>query len=264
MRAFISPRPGRALASIDYASQEFLIAAVLSQDYKMMEAYESGDVYLAFAKAARLVPSDGTKSSHKKERDMCKALVLGISYDMSPKGLSGRLGCTEKQAEEYVSTFFDTYPDYAHWKEDTLFEYSRDSYLALPDGWVMWGDNDNKRSVGNFPVQGHGAVVMRDAVARAQDEGLDVVYTLHDALTIEFASKDHKEAITLLMTAMSEAFHYVMSRYGKCPKIRLEGETWSRDYEGEPTGQVPDVGYMTTYITEKGAKDYERYKKFFN
>ena len=48
-RALIKPGPGHALAYIDYEQQEFAMAAHLSQDPKMIAAYASGDVYLAFA-----------------------------------------------------------------------------------------------------------------------------------------------------------------------------------------------------------------------
>jgi hypothetical protein len=43
LRSLIKPDPGYGLAYIDWSQQEFAIAAVLSGDLKMIEAYESGD-----------------------------------------------------------------------------------------------------------------------------------------------------------------------------------------------------------------------------
>src|SRR5262249_35068471 len=68
----IRPGPGRAVAYVDWEQQEFGIAAALSQDPAMMAAYASGDPYLAFAKQAGAVPPDGTKHSHKAQREQFK------------------------------------------------------------------------------------------------------------------------------------------------------------------------------------------------
>jgi hypothetical protein len=262
MRVFIKPPKGRAIVSMDYASQEFLIAAVLSQDAAMMDAYRSGDVYLAFAKAAKLAPADATKESHKAIRDKCKGLVLGISYDMTAKGLAPRLKIDEAEAQKLIDTFYDTYPDYAEWKSATISEYETEDELRLPDGWRMYGDNDNIRSVGNFPVQGFGAVVMRKAVAIAQDAGLDVIYTLHDSIVAEIPCRDFRYAATL-RTLMQEAFGFYAKDYGEFPMIRVDGDIWSPEY-GKIAGAalLDGVKIMTEYVDEKGAADLARYRQF--
>ena len=82
MRGLIRPPEGWGLAYIDFASQEIAAAAALSGDERMVEAYVTGDPYLAFAKAARLVPADASKGTHPAIREWCKAIVLGIGYGM--------------------------------------------------------------------------------------------------------------------------------------------------------------------------------------
>ena len=52
LRGLIKPPPGHAIAHIDWRTQEFGIAAALSGDAAMQAAYQSGDIYLAFAKQA--------------------------------------------------------------------------------------------------------------------------------------------------------------------------------------------------------------------
>lgn len=73
LRGLIQPKSGHGIAYIDWSQQEFGIAAALSGDPLMQEAYLSGDPYLAFAKQAGAVPVDATKQSHKAERDQFKA-----------------------------------------------------------------------------------------------------------------------------------------------------------------------------------------------
>lgn len=268
MRNFIEARRGRAIVGLDYASQEFLIAAILSQDRRMMRDYESGDVYLAYGKARGLIPQEGTKATHSLAREFCKVLILGMSYDMSGKGMAHRLSAisgkeiTERQADKYIGDFYDYYGNFSDYKWEVLTDYQDLSHLTLSDGWVMWGDNSNQRSVGNFPIQGHGAVIMRRSVAMAQDSGLDILYTLHDALYAEFDSQD-TEKIILLRDCMQKAFGEVMSKYGKTIPIRIEGEAWSKDYETQPLVDIADVKFMPEYIDSKGKADYERYRSFF-
>ncbi len=273
MKNFIEPKPGFCLASADFVSQEFLISALISQDFKMMDAYKSGDVYLSFAKAIGLVPASATKESHKRERDIAKTLVLGISYDMTATGLAPRL--TEKsgkavsvdQAQDYIDAFFETYEDFAEWKAETIRDYKEDGCLKLQDGWVMWGDNDNLRSVGNFPIQGTGSVILRKAVALCQDAGLRVLYTVHDSICVEFP-ESKMESVKTLRDCMISAFRQVMEPYGQVIDVGIDGHVWSRDFcDGVNWLQEDwekDFQYSVEYCDKKGEKDLARYKEFFS
>ena len=91
LRGLIKPRDGFCLAYIDYSQQEFGIAAALSGDQRMMEAYRSGDPYLAFAVQAGAVPQGATKRSHKVEREQFKACVLAVQYGMGEISLAQRI-----------------------------------------------------------------------------------------------------------------------------------------------------------------------------
>ena len=92
LRSLVRPEPGRAIAYLDWSQQEFGIGAVLSRDSAMIQAYETGDPYLAFGKQAGLIPPSGTKQTHKAERDQCKSCVLGVQYGMEAASLAHRIG----------------------------------------------------------------------------------------------------------------------------------------------------------------------------
>ena len=64
LRSLIKLPPGHGLAYIDYSSQEIGIAAALSGDRALINAYHSGDPYLTFAKQVGAAPADATKASH--------------------------------------------------------------------------------------------------------------------------------------------------------------------------------------------------------
>ena len=58
----------------------------------MMDAYRSGDPYLAFAKQAGGIPPDGTRKTHGPIREQFKACVLGVQYGMGERSLAQRIG----------------------------------------------------------------------------------------------------------------------------------------------------------------------------
>jgi len=100
IRGLIKPQPGYGLAYIDWSQQEFAIAAVLSGDTAMQEAYLSGDPYLAFGIQAGKLPKDATKETHKVERGLFKQCVLAVQYGMGYQSLAFNIGRPNWVAKE--------------------------------------------------------------------------------------------------------------------------------------------------------------------
>src|SRR5262249_29416814 len=61
LRALIRPGFGRAVAYVDWSAQELGIAAALSGDSAMQDAYQSGDPYIWLARRVGAVPADATR-----------------------------------------------------------------------------------------------------------------------------------------------------------------------------------------------------------
>lgn len=273
MRSLVVPAEAMAMAGVDFASQEFFLSALMSEDQKMIDAYLSGDVYLAFAKEIGLVPPDGTKKTHPAERDLCKSTILGISYLMSKYGLAIKLSqdtgreYTEDEAQELIDLFYDTYSVFYEWQQALIEQYRIDGHIRLYDGWYMWGDNDNFRSVANVPIQGTAAAIMREAVYLAMKrEKLYVPFTLHDALYIEYPVGE-EEQINKLIRAMREAFQDPFE--GKireyAAQIRLDPNAWSPNYNnGEIVlSQGTRVKTQSIYVDGRGEKEYAQFNKYF-
>lgn len=270
-RSMVQPSRGRAIASIDWSSVEFLLSALLSKDKVMLSAYSSGDVYLAFGKSIGWIPKEGAKKSHKFERDVCKSLVLGLSYMMSKYGLARKLTddtgkvFTEDDAQELVEQFEETYADFTEWRKEYIESYGDNRYVRLPCGWYMFGDNDNFRSVGNVGTQGISASILRRAVKLCQEKGLDVIFTLHDAVYIEYDS-GNLEAIDILKECMDEAFLYYFEGSSKeyAKMIRCEAETWSPDYETKKvvTPKGFEVTMETIHQDERATTEWNLFGKY--
>ena len=84
----ITPPPGRVLVHRDYKQQEVRIAAILSGDLALLQACESGDVYLGIAQQLGFVRESMNAAELKAVRVLFKTVVLGIQYGLGALSLS--------------------------------------------------------------------------------------------------------------------------------------------------------------------------------
>lgn len=214
LRALIKPPPGRAVAYIDWQQQEFGIAAALSGDVAMRDAYASGDPYLAFAKQAGAAPPEATKQSHKAVRDQFKVCALAVQYGMAERSLAASLGASEAKARELLALHKQTYPHFWRWSQAAVDHAMLLGYLYTVFGWrVHVGQQSNGRSLANFPCQANGAEMLRLACCLATERGIQVCAPIHDALLIEAAEAEIAEAVEACQAAMLEASRIVLSGF---------------------------------------------------
>ena len=152
LRGLIQPPPGYGIAYIDWAQQEFGIAAALSGDPLMMEAYRSGDPYLAFAKQAGAAPPDATKATHKAVRDQFKSTVLAVQYGMGADALAQRIGQPPIRARELLRLHRETYRVFWRWSDAAVDYAMLNGSLHTVFGWrVQVPPISNPRSLSQFP-----------------------------------------------------------------------------------------------------------------
>ncbi len=252
LRGLINPAPGHILIEFDYASQEALIAAVLSEDQELIEAYTSGDPYLAFAKSADAVPPDATKKSHGDVRNLFKSTVLGLQYGMGALKLSIKLTAdtgkvvSVEEAKELIDLHKSVYVRYYEWKKEIWQGYREERRpLLLPDGWYIDVHHPRKMSVLNFPVQGAGSSMMRTMVDFVLDAGIQIVCPVHDSLIVECceheADKVSMEVKRCMLKASKKVLETDLMRVGDGDKL-VSGGFWE---------------------TDKNRKSLEKYKRYF-
>jgi hypothetical protein len=150
---------------------------------------------------------------------------------------------------------------------DNLDEYEDEGYLKLKDGWYLWGDNDNFRSVGNFKIQGMGACIMRMADILCYEKGLYVPFTLHDALYILHPS-DNLSLIDTACECLIEGFahYYHGKKKDLARKIMLDVETWGPDFKGKNTIKTPKgrvVPVEDVHVDVRAIEEYKKFSKYF-
>jgi hypothetical protein len=246
LRGLIEPPPGYGIAYIDWKQQEFGIAAALSGDQKMMEAYLSGDPYLAFAKQAGAAPPEATKATHKAVREQFKACVLAVQYGMGADSLAQRIGQPPIRARELLRLHRETYRDFWAWSDRVLDHAMLTGSLNTAFGWrVHVPQEANERSLRNFPMQPNGAEMLRLACCFAAEQGIEVCAPVHDAVLI-CAALDRLEAdVAKMEEIMREA-----------SRIVLNGFALGTD--------AVIVRYPDRYMDERGADMWQRVMKLIN
>ena len=214
LRGLIRPAPGRAVAYIDWSQQEFGIAAALSGDRAMQEAYLSGDPYLAFAKQVGHIPPDGTKASHATERELFKTCILGVQYAMGERTLALRLGKSPAVARELLRLHRETYRTFWAWSDSAVDFALLNGYLPTVFGWrVHIDDNVNPRGLRNFPMQANGAEMLRLACCLATERDITVCAPVHDALLVEGSADEIDSKVAATQAAMQEASGIVLGGF---------------------------------------------------
>ncbi len=236
LRGLIKPRKGFGIVYVDWSQQEFGIAAALSGDRKMIEAYLSGDPYLSFAIQAGAAPPNATKQSHKAIRDQFKATVLAVQYGMQAESLALRIQQPVARARELLELHKRTYRRYWQWSEGILNEAVLGGRLWTVFGWELHTDDKlNGRSLCNFPMQANGAEMLRLACIRLTQMGIRVCAPIHDAILIEAPLDVLDEVIEKTQSIMREVSSIVLSGF------ELESD-------------VKVIRYPDRYMDDRGVK----------
>ena len=221
LRSLIAPTPGMAIAYLDFEQQEWAIAASLSKDRAMTSAYVSGDPYMRFAIQAGAAPPNATKETHANAREQFKQAALAVQYAMGPEGLAARLAVPVAEAKRLLDLHRSTYGTMWQWSD----AFVDDAFLAgvaqTVLGWPLIVDETaNPRSVRNFPMQAHGAEMLRAACILGEGRGLNICMPVHDAVLIEAPADEITDAAAAMKLAMEDASEIVLDD----PALRVRAE----------------------------------------
>ena len=108
IRKLFVPRKGYLFTDADYSQIELRVLASMSGDENLIEAYrEAEDIHAITASKVFGVPlAEVTPELHRN----AKAVNFGIVYGISAFGLSDNLSISRKEAADYISSYFESYP----------------------------------------------------------------------------------------------------------------------------------------------------------
>jgi DNA polymerase family A len=238
IRGLAREQEGRALAYCDWSVQEIAVAAGLSGDERMAADYASGDPYMAFAKAAGMVPADATAEGNEDVRQVCKAIVLGVNYGMGPETMAFKAAISKIEAREFMRLHKETYPSFWRFIDDTVTTALFTGKMQSVFGWRRHVERSaNPRSLMNFPMQAGGAEMMRIAAIAATEAGIEVCCPVHDAFLISAPVDRVDDDVAAMREIMSKAGRAVTGgldvrtdvKIARCRYMDKRGENmWGR------------------------------------
>lgn len=277
LRVMVNPKEGTYICDLDYHSQEVAVAAALYNDDNKRAVYKSKDVYIKYAQLAGAYPKDkpilteDERSSEKwfkeehwdRVRQIYKGGFLGMQYGMGGSSLQRRVALSlppsdrdslapdfgEKFVEEYHETFAAEFECVSELKR--LYKKGVAGGIVLADGWRLGPDDPNILAVGNFPVQGTGAVILRRACQLCDEAGVKVYATLHDAISITGKVVDMDYDIALAVDACKRAARDVLGedimQVGN-PEIVRHGEAWLHSSDAKDQWNGMAGKYFPQYV----------------
>jgi DNA polymerase-1 len=245
IRGLIKPPKNTGIAYLDWSGQEIAIAAALSGDKVLREAYCSGDPYIYFGRSAGFLPPDATKQSHPAERELCKVIFLATGYGQGEFGLAQRIGKPRIVARELLAAHRRTFKRFWEWSDAAVDHALLRNQLSTVFGWRLqldsWFDDNgverkpNSRSLRNFYAQAHGAELMRLAACLGVERGVQVAAPIHDAFLICAPLNKLDDDIATMSNAMREAAKVVLGGFEV--DVEVKKVIWPNRY-ADPRGRV--------------------------
>lgn len=219
-RAFI-PSDGNVFFSADYSQIELRLAADLSNDHTMLEAFEHDDDIHAIT-AARInhVALDEVTPD---ERRKAKTANFGILYGISAFGLAERLGVPRSEAKELIESYFATFPGIKQYIDNAIATAREKGYVTTLMGRKRMLPDINSRNANvrafnernaiNAPIQGTAADVIKLAMIRIyrrfEQEGLQskMILQVHDELNFDVVPAELPLVEAIVIEEMENAYH---------------------------------------------------------
>jgi len=176
-RQYVSRFPGGSITEGDESQLELRVAAIISGDRAMHEAFLRGtDVHTELAAMMRRIqPAQVTK----EVRQAGKTTNFHVLYGGQAFGLGLRLGCSKAEAQELIDQFYATFPDFEGWQRETeafakkhLYVesmFGRRRHFVRPDDWKGPAGKRILRQAVNSPIQGDASAITNIGIAQAVD-----------------------------------------------------------------------------------------------
>ncbi|MEP7162236.1 MAG: DNA polymerase I [Candidatus Moraniibacteriota bacterium] len=208
LRVAFEAAPGYKLVGADYSQIELRIAAHLSGDKNMLEAFRKGeDIHQATAALVHGVKPEEVTPAMRRE---AKVLNFGIIYGMGAFGLSQAARIDQKAASEFIKNYLKKFSGVARYMEDMKKFAHEKGYVETELGRRRYLPEIGSSNTGlvrgaermaiNMPVQGLAADIMKLAMLASRP--LLVRYTDSAKLLLQI----HDEIIFEVKEEKAEAF----------------------------------------------------------
>jgi DNA polymerase-1 len=218
IRAAFVPDPGYRFLAADYSQIELRILAHVSGEESLIAAFRAGeDIH---RRTAAEVFGIELAQVTQEQRDVAKTTNFSVIYGVTAFGLSRGLSITPKEAQEYLTRFFERHPRVKAYLERTVAEGRERGFVQTLLGRRRYipelkSGNPNlrgfaERMATNAPIQGTAADLTKIAMVRMAralaESGLRsrMLLQVHDELLFE-APEDEVPRLEALAREVMES-----------------------------------------------------------
>lgn len=202
-RAFIA-EAGHVLVSADYSQIELRVAAHMSGDKAMLDAFRSGEDFHTIT--AALIFNKPTTEVTKDLRRSAKTINFGVLYGMGPVALAQNTGMSRPEAKDFIQRYHTVYKGlkaYLDKQKDLCRElgyvetlWGRRRYVPEILSGVPMVRAEAERAAMNHPLQGTAADLMKLSMLKVDEHiqagklAARMLLQVHDELVFEVNSSE--------------------------------------------------------------------------
>ena len=216
-KAFVPRSPNHVLVAADYSQVELRIAAAMSEERGLIEAFQKGeDIHAATAAKVFGVPLDHVS---REQRSQAKAVNFGILYGQGAFGLAENLGISRKEAKAIIEAYHSQFSGLEAFTQTCVAQAREAGYATtllgrrrpLPD---IHSNNAvvrafAERNAVNTPIQGSAADIIKVAMIEVAQEmkGMEskLIMQVHDELVVDAMESELDDVKVLLVRCMERA-----------------------------------------------------------
>lgn len=194
--AFVSEK-GCVLASLDYSQIELRLAAALTGEKHMIEAFLAGeDIH---RQTAAEIFSVEEKDVTKEMRSRAKTINFGVLYGMGSGGLAAATKMSRAEAEDFLARYYSSHPaivDYVERTKALAYKtgyvetiFGRRRYVPEIKSFMPQVQAAAERMAVNMPIQGTAADIIKMAMIEIDknivSDDVKMILQVHDELVFE-------------------------------------------------------------------------------
>ncbi|HOA82945.1 MAG TPA: DNA polymerase I [Thermodesulfovibrio thiophilus] len=218
LREVFVPEDGFLFLSADYSQIELRLLAHLSEDPALIRAFKEGkDIHNATASEIFSVNENDVT---EEQRRIAKTVNFGISYGISPFGLSESIKIPYEKAQELIDLYFLRYPQVKKFIEESIEFAKENGYVKTLFGRIRPVSEINsqnqflrsqaERIAVNARVQGTAADIIKIAMVkihnRIRQEMLNakIILQIHDEIVLEVKEQLLGRVIDIVQNEMKD------------------------------------------------------------
>lgn len=244
-RSLFLAEPGKTLVVADFSQIELRVAAELSGEERMIEAYKAGrDLHTETAAIMAGVPFDEVT---KAQRQSAKVANFGLLFGAGASTLRKqaiaqyKIQMTFEEAQDIVTNFREAYPTLYKWQITQGNMTTAAVFTKYGRRRILVGRNDKYTTRLNTQVQGTAGDISKIALIKIYEEiqekpnsGAKLIATCHDEIVLEVPEAEALYWARALKSCMESAGNLICSKLPIIADVGV-GVTWAEAKDADIT-----------------------------